>query len=151
MSSKFNLYAGFPEYKRSFADDINPRDAKMRTQVGNMIWVLITAKDFPRATVEEIAAHWEMSRTLVYVHLSKLRKLGYLPNTHIPSKAKYRVPIPSKTRWEVWERDNFTCQHCGQRKDLAVDHIRPESKGGSLDMDNLQTLCRSCNSKKGNG
>ena len=62
---------------------------------------------------------------------------------------KYKTPIPSKIRWEIWERDNFTCQHCGKRKNLTIDHIHPESKGGTLDLSNLQTLCKSCNSKKG--
>jgi 5-methylcytosine-specific restriction endonuclease McrA len=49
----------------------------------------------------------------------------------------------------VWERDDFTCRHCGSRKHLTVDHIHPESKGGKMTMDNAQTLCRSCNSRKG--
>lgn len=57
--------------------------------------------------------------------------------------------IKDDLRWEVWERDNFTCKHCGTRRNLTVDHILPESKGGTLALDNLQTLCKSCNSKKG--
>lgn len=57
--------------------------------------------------------------------------------------------IPPDVRWEVWARDNFTCVKCGVRKRLAVDHVMPESKGGTLSLGNLQTLCRSCNSKKG--
>ncbi len=57
--------------------------------------------------------------------------------------------IPDKLRWEIWERDNFTCQHCESRRMLTIDHIRSEWKGGTLDKENLQTLCRSCNSKKG--
>lgn len=60
-----------------------------------------------------------------------------------------KAPIPPDIRWAVWERDNYTCKWCGTRKHLAVDHIIPESKGGTLDLDNLQTLCRSCNSSKG--
>lgn len=60
-----------------------------------------------------------------------------------------KVNIPNNIRWEVWERDNFTCQICGSRKNLAVDHIHPERKGGTLDLTNLQTLCKSCNSRKG--
>lgn len=57
--------------------------------------------------------------------------------------------ISENLRWEIWERDNFTCQKCGSRRLLHVDHIIPESCGGSLSKDNLQTLCRKCNLKKG--
>jgi len=60
-----------------------------------------------------------------------------------------KIPIPNHFKWLVWERDNFTCKHCGSRKNLSVDHIIPESKGGQLTMENAQTLCRSCNSRKG--
>jgi len=67
----------------------------------------------------------------------------------ISTQPNVKQAIPSNIRWEVWERDNFTCQHCGARAYLSVDHIHPESKGGDLTMDNLQTLCRSCNSRKG--
>ena len=58
--------------------------------------------------------------------------------------------IPAPIRWAVWQRDNFTCRHCGARSHLAVDHIIPESKGGPTEEDNLQTLCKRCNSRKGN-
>lgn len=58
--------------------------------------------------------------------------------------------IPSNLRWEIWERDNFTCKICGSKKYLEVDHIFPESKGGDTDLSNLQTLCKRCNGKKGN-
>lgn len=51
---------------------------------------------------------------------------------------------------KVFERDAYRCKHCGTYIDLTVDHIKPESKGGTLDFDNLQTLCRPCNSRKNN-
>ena len=57
--------------------------------------------------------------------------------------------IPNDIRWAIWERDNFTCKLCGTRKYLSIDHIYPECKGGLLEISNLQTLCRSCNSRKG--
>lgn len=65
------------------------------------------------------------------------------------SSHSQKEQIPSKLRWSVWLRDDLTCQRCGTRENLSVDHIRPESKGGTLELENLQTLCRSCNSKKG--
>ncbi len=61
-----------------------------------------------------------------------------------------KVSIPHSLKWKVWKRDNFTCKICMTRENLSVDHITPESYGGSLDIDNLQTLCRSCNSQKSN-
>jgi len=57
--------------------------------------------------------------------------------------------IPAELRWEVWERDNFTCKRCGSKRRLTIDHIHPESKGGKAELDNLQTLCKPCNSAKG--
>jgi len=58
--------------------------------------------------------------------------------------------IPEELRWEVFERDDFTCQVCGKRRMLQADHIFPESKGGLTILKNLQTLCKRCNVKKGN-
>ncbi len=60
-----------------------------------------------------------------------------------------KVVIPRNVRWAVWKRDDFRCKQCGTRDNLSVDHILAEAKGGTLDMDNLQTLCRPCNSRKG--
>lgn len=57
--------------------------------------------------------------------------------------------IPFALRWEVWLRDDFRCQWCGWRRDLTADHIIPWSLGGPTKFANLQTLCRSCNSRKG--
>ena len=49
----------------------------------------------------------------------------------------------------VFAKDGYQCVHCGTRDNLTVDHIHPVSSGGTNDPDNLQTLCRSCNSRKG--
>jgi len=72
------------------------------------------------------------------------------PGENRPPRYFYRKhPIPRSIRDQIFERDNYTCQHCGSTEALSVDHVHPESKGGTLDLSNLQTLCRSCNSKKG--
>ncbi|MBV7434516.1 HNH endonuclease [Cardiobacteriaceae bacterium TAE3-ERU3] len=73
--------------------------------------------------------------------------LSYTPPE--PEKRYKKRAIGQSKRMKVFERDEFACKHCGIRKDLTIDHIIPESKGGSNDIDNLQTLCRSCNSIKG--
>jgi 5-methylcytosine-specific restriction endonuclease McrA len=37
---------------------------------------------------------------------------------------------------------------CGSQWELSADHIHPESKGGPTTIENLQALCRKCNSRK---
>jgi 5-methylcytosine-specific restriction endonuclease McrA len=41
------------------------------------------------------------------------------------------------------------CYNCGTKEDLSIDHIIPLSRGGRHSIGNLQTLCRPCNSSKG--
>lgn len=63
-----------------------------------------------------------------------------------------REAISKKTRFEVFKRDNFTCQYCGKSAPdviLEIDHINPISNGGSNDILNLITSCFECNRGKG--
>lgn len=63
---------------------------------------------------------------------------------------RYQMPwIPRGVRWRVYERDGYRCQECGTTEDLTLDHKHPRSLGGTHTEDNLQTLCRGCNSRKG--
>lgn len=55
-----------------------------------------------------------------------------------------------RKRFEVFKRDNFTCQYCGRNVKkhkvvLVIDHIHPKKKGGRDDMSNLITSCLDCN------
>lgn len=49
----------------------------------------------------------------------------------------------------VHEKHAYRCVTCGGHEDLCCDHIIPESKGGPTAFENLQSMCRPCNSKKG--
>ncbi len=63
--------------------------------------------------------------------------------------AQRRIGISPTLRWETFKRDGYRCVLCAKDTDLTVDHIYPQSKGGDNNPDNLRTLCRSCNSRKG--
>lgn len=63
-----------------------------------------------------------------------------------------RKPISNKLRFEVFKRDDFTCQYCGAKAPdavLHVDHIHPVAEGGTNDITNLITACSDCNLGKG--
>jgi len=57
--------------------------------------------------------------------------------------------ISIRKRFQVFKRDQYTCQLCGKSGvPIEVDHCVPRKKGGSDKMENLQTLCFDCNRGK---
>lgn len=53
------------------------------------------------------------------------------------------------TRRAVFARDDWTCQYCGSRSNLTVDHVIPRSRGGSSTWENIVASCAPCNRRKG--
>lgn len=52
-------------------------------------------------------------------------------------------------RRRVFERDGHKCVYCGSDENLTLGHIKPASKGGKNNVENLQTECYGCNYNKG--
>jgi len=59
---------------------------------------------------------------------------------------KSKVPFSKKN---VFVRDGYVCQYCSTIKDLTVDHVVPQSRGGKSVWDNCTTACKTCNNTKG--
>ena len=66
---------------------------------------------------------------------------------HLTKVSPYRG-ILGRNREFIFKRDGC-CLICGNKKKLTIDHIKAIAKGGTNDLDNLQTLCGVCNGKKG--
>lgn len=61
------------------------------------------------------------------------------------------MAVSKRLRFEVLRRDNHTCRYCGERGPgvkLVIDHVTPETLGGTDDPANLVTACEPCNSGK---
>ncbi len=75
----------------------------------------------------------------------------------LPSVISLKEYIPSArrpafTRFNVFLRDRFTCQYCGESlptHDLTFDHVIPRSRGGHTTWENVVTACSPCNLFKG--
>jgi hypothetical protein len=62
------------------------------------------------------------------------------------------MSISKRLRYEILRRDNYACRYCGRAAPdvkLTVDHVVPESLGGSSDDPaNLVAACEDCNNGK---
>ena len=59
---------------------------------------------------------------------------------------------PAFTRFNVFLRDGFACQYCGESglaQDLTFDHVIPRSRGGRTTWQNIVAACGPCNLRKG--
>lgn len=57
--------------------------------------------------------------------------------------------FPAFTRFNLFLRDRFSCQYCGEGDDLTFDHLIPKSQGGRTTWENVVTACAPCNLAKG--
>ena len=53
------------------------------------------------------------------------------------------------TRYEVFNRDNYSCQYCGKEtRQLTLDHVIPRFRGGQHTWGNVVSACVPCNRRK---
>ncbi len=105
---------------------------------------------------------WSWQDAIKAVFLERVNIVSqYDTEVHSPSLAfklpsvvslkKYIKPAeyPAFTRFNVFLRDRFECQYCGNGKDLTFDHLVPRSRGGHTTWENVVAACSPCNLKKG--
>jgi len=57
--------------------------------------------------------------------------------------------VTAFTRFNLFLRDEFRCQYCGDEGGLTFDHVVPKSRGGKTRWDNVVAACAVCNHRKG--
>jgi hypothetical protein len=62
--------------------------------------------------------------------------------------------IAKSLRLAIYLRDGFACQYCGRDihdahpREVTLDHLKPQCRGGSHAPRNLITACLACNSRR---
>lgn len=105
-----------------------------------------------------------VQRAIVLLHLQKAELVESQPGRYVRSTSSRHawpsivrlslyVRIPYRrillSRKNVLRRDQNTCQYCGSRGQLTIDHVHPKSRGGKDVWENLVAACVPCNNKKG--
>jgi len=95
-------------------------------------------------SIQRLVKRAGLSRTVKESFNIAVQK-GRVTYHYKPNKIK-RITLNTKRRFEVLRRDNFRCVLCGNTADqdiINVDHINGDKNDS--DIDNLQTLCHTCN------
>ena len=78
-----------------------------------------------------------------------------LHRTDVPVRTDFgQLPNYRTHKHTLYGRQEGTCAGCRVLfpfRNLTVDHIWPQSRGGQDNIENLQLLCAACNSMKGSG
>ncbi len=89
----------------------------------------------------------------VALEVESKKKIGHNMELPLVIRLLYYVKIPHKetplTRRNVMHRDNYSCQYCGKKSNLTIDHVIPRSKGGQDKWNNVVVACLKCNVSKG--
>ena len=107
--------------------------------------------------MRDIARMWHSSPPAVLMDVAVLSgsKRYYDQTKHpvdVQNMRAKRLGAEGKIDRSKWDDKlslaGYKCVNCGSEADIVIDHIIPLSKGGTNTIDNIQPLCRSCNSSK---
>jgi 5-methylcytosine-specific restriction endonuclease McrA len=89
----------------------------------------------------------ENGRGYIHTSFSVFPRPSVIRLAYMIRRPRPRVKL---TKREVFRRDNYICQYCGQPATWpTVDHVIPRFRGGECSWGNLVTACPQCNRKGG--
>lgn len=127
-----SVFGSWSKAVHAFCEDRNEFSPRVPSETSNPTHRPVTRSPIERPTAIANAGP---------VSLVELRKTGR--------------SVSKRLRFRVLQRDNFTCQACGRSPakhgvTLEIDHRQAYTKQGETVFENLQALCKDCNSGKSN-
>lgn len=111
-----------------------------RVNIKRAIVLLVTNKAEPLDITT--LSGWQIHSPSLVVYVPKHIRLKFASGERI-------WKVPPVNRREVLRRDHYSCQYCGNNKNLTLDHVIPRSRGGQHTWNNVVAACERCNSSKG--
>ncbi len=140
------------------------------TTMANSIWEPAKLKKFPalvlNANFRPLSylplSLWPWQEAVKAAFLDRVMVIArYDQRVHSPSVSMripsvvvlkdYIKPKPTAafTRFNLFLRDGFTCQYCGDQGQMTFDHVVPRARGGQTTWENVVAACGPCNLAKG--
>lgn len=105
--------------------------------------------DHPACKASRLAADLEWEQAHGDEQQRRMYETSPRPRTELEKRRAKATAATKPHRATIFARDGHKCTICGSVDRLVLDHITPIARGGSDSPENLQTLCWSCNSRKG--
>jgi hypothetical protein len=118
-------------------------DSRLSAKAVGILVVLYSRGTGASTSISDLLAYGRSGRDALLSGLKELADTGWIEPLYVKAR------IPPALRMAVLRRDGYRCVVCDTDEDLMADHVIPESLGGPTTFDNLQTMCRTCNSHKG--
>lgn len=87
-------------------------------------------------------------RECIHHLVSALRDLASMPTRNVNQRRELGSRKWKKQRELVFRTKGHDCYICGEFA-TAIDHVISRKRGGGNNIENLEPICKSCNSRKG--
>lgn len=146
------VHRGFSLLLQDHAQAIYTRDSSFRLMDSNA-WLKLSEAFDAQSQEDSGQSDGETERANdSYVQTIRLKIL--VPKVLLlRSYAQVPVHEVKFNRENLFDRDNYQCQYCGNQMEptqLNMDHVIPRDQGGKTSWENIVTACIQCNSRKAN-
>ena len=109
----------------------------------------INKQDFKKVLVPVHGTHWQRAYKKLLRKISALK--SSLKRRALESGTKFDIELNQLKQMflDIYGND---CKYCDKKlnyRNIACDHVIPLTKGGDSLVENLQLICRTCNTRKG--